>query len=230
MTTILIGHVSDLHGYHTPLGLNTREPDLWVWSGDMLKEDWNRPAATQPAVQHSYLETWGPSFAKWFMGKPVLVVDGNHDWIPACRWLQRHGIDARQVTTKKQEVLGFTYAGFPWIPIVENPSKDMNGKPIRWNHMRSEPELREAVDEVFRDPPDLLITHAPPAKILDGAANGGHYGISYLANRLQGYKPHGIKAHFFGHVHNNAGVHYEEGIGTLFVNSACRLQFVEVTK
>ena len=59
-------------------------------------------------------------------------------------------------------------------------------------------------------PCDILITHGPPAHMLDGG-----YGDPILTNYVQQIKP---KLHVFGHVHSAHGV-VEFG-GTTFVNAA----------
>ena len=47
----------------------------------MLPEDIARPMSKQPAVQQSWLMKHLDFFKSVFTTKPVLVVDGNHEWI-----------------------------------------------------------------------------------------------------------------------------------------------------
>ena len=70
------------------------------------------------------------------------------------------GIDARRVTTRNQQVLGLSYAGFPFIPPVENPPSDVDGKLIRWNYQLWPGEMQDLIDTMFAgETPDLLLTY-----------------------------------------------------------------------
>lgn len=227
---MLVGHFSDLHGDLGPLMYRDRnqKPDLWIWTGDMLPEDITRPMSKQPAVQHAWLIKHMNFFQSVFTDKPLLVVAGNHDWIDVVPWMKGAGIDARAVTLQIQEVLGFTYAGFPWITPVDNPPKDCEGKLIKWNNERFPGEMQDSMDSFFAGPtPELLITHSPPNDILDRARSGRHFGIPSLANKLLfGYNE--VRYHFFGHIHESRGTLTEAGI--FFSNAATGLQFIEVRK
>jgi Icc-related predicted phosphoesterase len=227
----IAGHFSDLHGNLKPLRLNKVEPDFWVWTGDILREDWSRPRRDQMAIQHSWMKKHAKDFKRYFMNKPVLLVNGNHDWIDPVPYLADAGVDVRPVTLWKQEILGFTYSGFPLICFIDNTAHDCEGKPIRWMYEASDEEKRQAVDAVFKDPPDLLITHSPPYGIMDESARtpGRHFGISQLADALS-MREHKIRYQFCGHIHERAGVLQHSELGMTFSNAACRLQFIEVSK
>ncbi len=225
---VLIGHFSDLHGNLAPLrGTLEREPDLWISTGDILAEDRQRPISKQAAVQHDWITKYLEFFKRRFGDKPVLMVNGNHCWIDPVPRFQEAGIDARAVDLRVQKVLGLTYAGFPYINPVDNPAEDVDGKKIKWNYERFAGEMQELVDTFFsQETPELLITHSPAAGILDKADSGLRYGISPLASKLF-FSYHEVRYHFFGHIHQSAGMIKEGGI--TFSNASCRLQFVEVT-
>ncbi|MGD1066843.1 MAG: metallophosphatase domain-containing protein [Vulcanimicrobiaceae bacterium] len=62
---------------------------------------------------------------------------------------------------------------------------------------------------------DVLVTHGPPAGILDLAVSGEHVGCADLLRRVQALRP---RVHVFGHIHEAAGV--LEQHGTTFVNAS----------
>ena len=80
-------------------------------------------------------------------------------------------------------------------------------------------DFKEVVDRAMLCDPDILVTHAPPAGILDDRAHGG--GISELTNYLS-YREHSVKAHFFGHIHETGG-RVVEKMGIKFINGAGRV-------
>lgn len=61
---------------------------------------------------------------------------------------------------------------------------------------------------------DIVITHEPPAKILD-ESSGKHWGNSSLLNRIKEITP---RYHLFGHAHEGYGV--EKNDGTVFSNAS----------
>lgn len=68
---------------------------------------------------------------------------------------------------------------------------------------------------------DVLITHGPPAQILDFTSGGLHVGCPRLLKRVKQVKP---RLHVFGHIHEGYGV--EEEDSTIFVNaSTCDLRY-----
>jgi predicted phosphodiesterase len=65
------------------------------------------------------------------------------------------------------------------------------------------------------DDVDVLITHGPPANILDGTISGEHAGCAQLLKRIKQIKP---RLHVFGHIHEGYG--REEHNSTIFVNAS----------
>lgn len=68
---------------------------------------------------------------------------------------------------------------------------------------------------------DVLLTHGPPAKILDRTYDGVNAGCQPLLERIKQIKP---RLHVFGHIHEAYGL--EEQNSTIFVNaSTCSLRY-----
>ena len=70
------------------------------------------------------------------------------------------------------------------------------------------------------DDVDVLITHGPPANILDLTFQGIHAGCPDLLARVKQVQP---RLHVFGHIHEGYG--REEHDSTIFVNaSTCNMR------
>ena len=82
----------------------------------------------------------------------------------------------------------------------------------------------EEIAEVWSKIPDdvdVLITHGPPANILDSTFSGTHVGCPRLLKRVKEVKP---RLHVFGHIHEGYGIDEEDS--TVFVNaSTCDLSY-----
>lgn len=155
-------------------------------------------------------KTWAPAFK----GRPVIYVPGNHDFIGIEKWLTHYGFTNLHVITDATpcvEIMGRRFAGF----------RQINYMMGEW--MGEERDLRPHVERALACDPDILVTHAPPAGLLDGE---GGYGIVPLTPALM-YGTHRITHHFFGHEHSCGGEVVVEG-GITFVNGAGTLRVHEV--
>ena len=73
----------------------------------------------------------------------------------------------------------------------------------------------------------FLVTHTPPAGILDTDTHGEKgYGITALTSALC-YTEHNITHHFFGHAHGSGGK-TQELFGVQFINGAQSFRLHEV--
>lgn len=206
---MIVGHFSDLHGKYTLLTENAIKPDLWISTGDFFP---NRTRGTRPVeipYQDMYFRRKADELVTALMGVPVVVVDGNHDFVRLAPLLREFGVDAHDVADGSVELFGLTFSGFPHIPYIEG----------EWNYEAH--EVKEEIDRVWGENPDVLITHAPASGILASA-----YGWPALTNALF-YRTHKIRHHFFGHVHEYGGQTQQEG-GITFVNSATTLQSITI--
>ena len=135
-----------------------------------------------------------------------IFVPGNHDWLfqssPAlaieimtsCRVL----IDA------STEVEGINIYGSPWTPEFFN-----------WAFMKKRgQEIRKVWDRIPKEL-DILITHGPPAGILDTTYHGDGCGCEELALAVNRTKP---RFHVFGHIHSSSGRIKKED--TTYINAS----------
>lgn len=222
-------HSSDLHGDYKKLLTCTLDFDVWVDSGDFCPNYGRGPktgGVIEPAYERRYQYKWwgyknlGSRLANWLKGRPGIFVPGNHDFAPYAEMLRcPFGLPIREnihiLTTTPVLVAGAKWSGFREITWIAG----------EWPGEVH--DFRERIDAVFNEPPDILITHSPPYRILDYDP-GWHrgWGIPALETALC-YRKHNIKAHFFGHVHPQGGK-TETHSGTTFFNGSERVMLHEV--
>ena len=211
-------HWSDNHGKFSHLleyvernGL----PDIFVCTGDLLPNNWAVFSFTkehEAEWQKKWFMRHGEALKDVVQDRPLLYVLGNHDFAHMQPLLEAHCIDAVQVPSWGVEYSGYKWAGFREIPWIGG----------FWNRECDDTTLSRITDEVVQANPDILLTHSPPANILDLCHDGDRAGIVPLRNALAGGSMN-PRLHLFGHIHECGG-RQEEIEGTLFVNSATTIQ------
>jgi Icc-related predicted phosphoesterase len=206
-----IGHFSDLHGNLGKLLGSSELPDVWVCSGDFFPNATRGDRSVEVSFQAAWFKREAASLITRFGGKPVIWVGGNHDYVNLAELLRENGYAAAfDATVGAVEFEGHRFAGMDSIPWIAG----------EWRN--EEHDLTPMVERVFAMNPTILITHAPPAGILDAVG----YGVRPLTTALA-YQPHQIVAHLFGHAHENGGQDIEE-MGVRFYNGAECLRFITV--
>ena len=189
--------ISDTHGRHKKIKLP--EADTIVVTGDVT-----------PCVEIPMLG----SFLKWLSKQPhgyKVIIAGNHDW---CFQEEEHAL-ARQMCRdngivyledRGVNIEGVNFYGSPWQPEFCN-----------WAF-----NLKRGMDllekwQYIPDDTDVLLTHGPPAGILDQVYNRDeHLGCEDLRNEISNrIQP---KVHVFGHIHSAHGNQIHEGVR--FVNAS----------
>ena len=188
--------IADTHGMHDDV--KVPKGDILVHAGDITGDGSFRSFA---------------DFLRWFKAQPhafKCFVGGNHDRV----------LDKEYNTVKEMiKDSGCIY--------LENSGcildgLNVYGSPITpkfndWYFM----EERDLIGKYWKNIPknlDLLITHGPPYKVLDGvlSAYGDHHvGCEALMDKINEVKP---KYHIFGHIHCSYG---QNKIGdTTFINAS----------
>jgi predicted phosphohydrolase len=139
-------------------------------------------------------------FRDWFIAQPhshKIVVAGNHDW-----QFQTNKEEARQLFCSYPGVYylednaiminKFLIHGSPWQPEFCN-----------WAFNLPRGELLARKWENISHEVDILITHSPPAGIMDENAYGQSCGCQDLKKRISHLKS--LKLHVFGHIHEGYG-------------------------
>jgi len=176
---------SDTHELHR--SLSWPEGDILVHAGDFTMN--GRPEKIE-------------EFGKWLHDSPfsaIIIIAGNHDIL-----FQKKPEKAKKLLSKHDKIHyledsgcrvdGISFYGAPWQP----------ESGYGWAFtLDTEQELRKKWQSI---PPDVqvLITHGPPAGILDFTVDGKRAGsTSLLAEINQRIKP---QLHLFGHIHEGHGV------------------------
>lgn len=186
------------------------EFDIVVCSGDFYPNlHWGSNRKKELVKQEiEYQNKWFISqlkpFKEFIQNKPFLWSSGNHDWAEPVSILNQNGIEAYDLDNKVIEFAGLSWAGFPYIPLINN----------NWNFEKDSNEMRQEVQKFLDrlkaankfDSLDVLVCHCPPNGILDNdEGRGGHLGNSHMANALNYQFTNRPKLYLCGHVHEQAG-------------------------
>ncbi len=221
--SIRIAHASDTHDKPSIIrGIADLDADMLLITGDCMNNKGRAWGANiDPRVERKYQQSWFRKQAKkWaadLKGRPVVCVRGNHDFIGYAHWLRHYGATVYEITDNNPmvEVLGIRFAGYRQIPFI---SGEWAGE---------ERDLTPHIERALACDPTVLVTHGPPAGILDVDTTGGTgYGCGKLTTTLS-YQPHNITHHFFGHTHRSGGKVVDE-MGIRFINGAGQLIIHEV--
>jgi Icc-related predicted phosphoesterase len=219
---MIIAHASDLHGSYKKLTkVGDLDFDLWLITGDFFP-NYGRGTKTQgkidPVYERLFQERWwsykSQSIMDKLKGKPVIWIAGNHDFIS----LHQKLVEAKYCASSFDLSLGPVdfaeqrFSGYREIPFIagEWPGESHDFSLI----------VQKAMDA----DPTILVTHAPPAGILDAESCGEHCGVANQTSAMT-YQNHRITHHFFGHVHHCGGQVKQE-MNITFVNSAKTIQLI----
>lgn len=135
----------------------------------------------------------------------ILCIGGNHDHL-----LQEHHRPAGQpfsnaiyLEDQTWEHEGIVFYGTPWVPFLRSHA-----------FFAKERELRKRWSRIPSSV-DVLITHTPPAGILDRSSRGQQLGCGHLAERVSKLAP---AVHCFGHVHASGGTYEQDS--TTYINAS----------
>jgi len=184
--------VSDTHGRHEEVAIP--DGDVLVHAGDLTREGWLEEVA---------------QFDSWLASLPhkhKVVVCGNHDWCfqetpGQARALLRHAV---YLQDEAAVVAGLRFYGSPWQPWF-----------LDWAFNLPRGSELAAKWAMIPEDTEVLVTHGPPAGVLDLTKRGERPGCADLLDRVRAVRP---RLHVFGHIHEAAGV-IRDG-ETLFVNAS----------
>lgn len=189
-------HMSDTHG-------RMPEPpvdgyDVIVHSGDLLPNRTFGLRVIEEAFQRAWLEENAPRWSPRYWTKPLLIVQGNHDYRSAESILREIGIDAHDISNRLHQVDGVSFYGFPWTPTFYD-----------WNWMCGPLEMRHhlatAGELMEQGVVDVLVSHGPMYGVLDRNREGDRCGCRVLRETMQAAR-HPPKALLHGHIHEAAGL------------------------
>ncbi|MEX0604462.1 MAG: metallophosphatase domain-containing protein [Marinobacter sp.] len=193
--------ISDTHSMHREI--EVPEGDLLIHAGDCL--------GSGTLTELEELNEWLGTLPH----RHKILIAGNHDWV-----FQTDPKEARERVTHATyledsgiTVEGLKFWGSPWTPIF-----------FDWAFNRPRGEAMAERWSLIPANTDVLITHGPPAGILDRVPTGTDIANVGCADLLEAVEKLQPKLHFFGHIHEDHG--QQEWNDTLFVNaSTCRGDF-----
>ena len=172
--------ISDTHGGHEELGV--LDGDVLIHCGDVEHLFRVDPRAV------GKIDDW---FGRQHFER-IFVIGGNHDL--GIEAMVRDGLsplaNATWLHDRAEVFKGIRFYGSSWVPMLDGHA-----------FFADDDRLKRAWAQI-PDDTDVLITHTPPAGILDVSSSGMRLGCAHLASRLAEISP---RLHCFGHVHNSAG-------------------------
>lgn len=213
---MIVAHASDLHSNLLVLkDIDTTKIDAWILTGDFFPNITRGKVETEINFQTDWFKKKRDTIFKALGNKPVINVDGNHDFISLGDMLKKYGYAGEVYQINEHEVVefgGLKFTGHGYIPWIEG----------EWRGELRTPEMTNMVKNLFDSHiADILVTHCAPAGVLSG-----QWGCGALANQLN-YSDHTFTHHFFGHVHTHSPQEATVN-GTKFYNSATGCQIVEI--
>lgn len=203
MTKIVF--ISDTHNYHDKVKLP--KGDILVHAGDFS-------GVGHPAEVFNFFSWLSMQSLKF---KHIVFIAGNHDksfeykssWV--LKALEQLPENVHYLEDSEVIIDGIKFYGSPWQPEFFNWAFNL-------------PRGKELAEKwaMIPDDTDILITHGPPATILDYTVRDNiNVGCVDLLNRINDVKP---KINVFGHIHEGYG--YRDINDTLFINaSTCTLSY-----
>jgi Icc-related predicted phosphoesterase len=199
-----IAAVSDMHGMLTKEMVPPA--DVLVIAGDYCPNF--RGGETHDARQQLewIKDHFNPLLRSLNISKRI-VCAGNHDWthyVDETKNKARRAIDATYLENDLTVIDGVKFYASPYQPWFYDWA---------FNFERRDPELGyPQAREIWSRIPDgtqVLITHGPPANILDRCPDGSQVGCPILRERILQIKP---KLHLFGHIHGSYGTEEHDGV------------------
>ena len=198
--------IADTHGYHRQVEIPAG--DVLLVAGDICS--------------HGRLAEI-TEFSTWLLEQPCkhkIVVAGNHDepfqseYDSALQALSQDNPAVIYLQDSSTKIEGITFYGTPWTPTF-----------MRWFFMADRGETIREKWAKIPDNTDVLITHGPPATILDNVG-GFPEGCLDLLERVLQINP---KYNIFGHIHEGYGSIRRDD--TIFINaSVCDGQYRPINK
>lgn len=193
--------ISDTHGKHSRV--TVPECDVLIHAGDLMYKS---------SIKNLR------RFLNWFAKQPAthkIFIAGNHDTgfeesPTVFRCIVREYIeqDIKYLQDSEIVINGIRFYGSPWQPFYFN-----------WAfNIMSPDKLKEIWSKIPNDT-DVLITHGPPYGIFDKNQDRIYCGCAHLKNRVTSGELTQLKAHVFGHIHEQGGS-YRRYQGVKYINAS----------
>ncbi len=219
-----ITFISDTHNKHGELTpqIIAAKPDVLVHCGDSTNSGWGiAPNNAKEVLELSSVIEWCDMLlGKEYVGA-VIMIAGNHEitlqssYEQSVRSKERmalcgiHYLEDSGVTLD-----GVSFYGSPWTPQC-GP----------WGFQIENKWQAEAIWKKIPEHLDVLITHGPPAGILDKTEDGIRVGCDHLRVHLAAQTKYNLapRIHAFGHIHHSYGMQLQGR--TLHINACTTKEF-----
>lgn len=190
--------LSDSHNLHA--GLKLPDGDLLLHAGDF----------SMGGKPHECLD-----FLTWLETQPhrhKVFIAGNHDWMAQrdpdrfAALVRDHAPSCHYLNESSVTVAGLKVYGSPWTPTFYDWAFNADRGPVIAAHWAKIP-----------DDTQVLVTHGPPADILDQTIRGPKVGCYDLSQRIRELKS--LRCHTFGHIHYPGG-DTQRGHPVTYVNAS----------
>jgi Icc-related predicted phosphoesterase len=154
-----------------------------------------------------------------FLGSPeapVVVVRGNHDYVDIGPYFGGEYFEIDDDCTRTVEYCGLKFGGLRGITYIGGNWQD-----------EYQPNELEGILSYLPYGVDVLVSHAPPAGIMDNTFGVAAY-ASYINIGMYGTSCPLPKVFCFGHIHECGPVTREEDDGTVYSNAARGVNSIEV--
>jgi Icc-related predicted phosphoesterase len=174
-------------------------------------------------MQQAYLFEKGYGHLSHLMGNPdapVVMCRGNHDFTSYSNAFTSAVYEIGRLSERATTVEGLRIGGFRGMTLHRG----------RWSDEFSEEEFARRVAKL-PEALDVLVTHNPPAGILDRwpAKDGTDQWVSLGSPSLLRYhleRSYPLKAHLFGHIHESYGTYVARG--TAYSNAATGYNVIDI--
>jgi predicted phosphodiesterase len=190
--------ISDTHGLHDQIVVP--DGDILIHAGDCT----NRGIPTELV-----------GFLTWFAAMPhrhKILIAGNHDWLfekdptMAGALLRKHAPSVRYLNDSGVELDRLKIWGSPVQPAFYD-----------WAFNRHRGQEIQIHRNLIPQNTDVLVTHGPPAGILDLTASGQRAGCADLARAIA--KMTRLRLSVFGHLHLEGG-RQQRSAGVTYANAS----------
>lgn len=197
--------ISDTHTHHRDLVIP--DGDIIVCAGD---------------ISYRGTEAEVIDFLAWYDGLPhkhKILIAGNHDWLfekfPGEAQCLIDSTDIIYLNDTSVEVEGIKFHGSPVQPEFCNWAFNRARTAYDAIHAPYEYEFIGKHWNLIPNDTDVLITHGPPAGILDRCPQS--VGCHELLKAVDKVRP---RYHIFGHIHGQRGQLHLEKINCTFINAS----------
>jgi Icc-related predicted phosphoesterase len=141
---------------------------------------------------------------------PIILTPGNHDYFSPNRFPYKHIVTGTDVVTLIEQQCQFQDVNIYGSPYTQRTPVNANWE---WNWSKDYLDWDIPVDT------NILLTHCPPYGYGDLTLTNQRVGSETLTQQLDRLPK--LRAHLYGHIHEEYGYRYRYGQNCLLANVSC---------